>query len=74
MLFGVAGIDKELQRYRKLNGLESPTTEGESPVSISEYPPLLSVFQSSTEPVKLRVKLGGPPSKAKYYLTTDSAK
>ena len=22
--------------------------------------------------VELRVKLGGPPSKAKYYLTTDS--
>ena len=27
--------------------------------------------QSSTELVKLRVKQGGPPSKAKYYSTTD---
>ena len=30
------------------------------------------MFQSSTELVKLRVKLGGPPSKAKYSSTTDS--
>jgi hypothetical protein len=29
-------------------------------------------YQSSTELVELRVKLGGPPSKAKYYSTTDS--
>ena len=35
-------------------------------------PSVMSVLQSSTEPVKLCVKLGGPPSKAKYYLTTDS--
>ena len=28
--------------------------------------------QSSAELVKLRVKQGGPPSKAKYYSTTDS--
>ncbi len=33
---------------------------------------MASVFQSSTELVKLRVKLGGPPSKAKYSSTTDS--
>ena len=31
-------------------------------------------YQSSTELVKLDVKQGGPPSKAKYYLTTDSEK
>ena len=30
------------------------------------------MFQSSTEPVKLRVNMGGPPSKAKYSSTTDS--
>ena len=30
------------------------------------------MHQSSAELVKLRVKLGGPPPKAKYYLTTDS--
>ncbi len=30
-------------------------------------------FQSSAVPVKPRVKLVGPPSKAKYSITTDSA-
>ena len=30
------------------------------------------MFQSSTELVELRVKLGGPPPKAKYFLATDS--
>ena len=35
-------------------------------------PPLRLAYQSSMEPVKLRVKLGGPPSKAKYSITTDS--
>ena len=30
------------------------------------------MHQSSAELVKLRVKLRGPPRKAKYYLTTDS--
>jgi hypothetical protein len=30
------------------------------------------VYQSSVELVELCVKLGGPPPKAKYYLTTDS--
>ncbi len=74
MLLGVADADKELQRHCKQNGLESPTTEGDSPVSKSIYPPLLSAYQSSMELVKLRVKLGGPPSKAKYYSTTDSEK
>ena len=71
---GVAGADKELQRQRQLKGLESPTIEGDSPVNKSDCPPLLSAYQSSMELVKLRVKLGGPPSKAKYYSTTDSAK
>ena len=74
MLVGVAGVDKELQRHRKQNVLERTTIEGESPVCESESPPLLSTYQSSTELVELRVKLGGPPSKAKYYSTTDSAK
>ena len=35
-------------------------------------PCVLSAFQSSTELVELCVKQGGPPSKAKYYPTTDS--
>ena len=29
---GVAGANKELQRQHQVNGLESPTPEGESPV------------------------------------------
>jgi hypothetical protein len=71
---GVVDADKELQRHRKRNPLESGTTEGDSPVRESESPPLLSAFQSSTELVELCVKLGGPPSKAKYYSATDSEK
>jgi hypothetical protein len=67
-------IGKELQRHRKQNRLESRTAEGDSPVCKSERPPLLPMFQSSTELVKLRAKPGSPPSKAKYYSTTDSEK
>ena len=33
---------------------------------------MAQVHQSSVELVKLGVKLGGPPPKAKYSLTTDS--
>ncbi len=73
-MLGVAGVDKELQRHRQQNVLERTTIEGDSPVCKSESPPLLSTYQSSTELVELRVKLGGPPSKAKYYSTTDSGK
>ena len=29
---------------------------------------------SRFEPVKLGLNMGGPPSKAKYYITTDSEK
>jgi hypothetical protein len=66
------GADKELQRYRKQNPLESGAIAGDSPVCQCENPPLLSAFQSSTELVELRAKPGGPPSKAKYYSATDS--
>ncbi len=52
--------------------MEIVTIEGDSPVCDSNRPPLISAFQSSTELVKLCVKLGGPPSKAKYYSTTNS--
>ena len=34
---------------------------------------VMLVYQSSTDAVKLRVKQGRPLSKAKYYITTDSA-
>ena len=71
---GVADVGKELQRHRKQNPLESGTAEGDSPVCKSESPPLLPTLQSSTEPVELCAKPGGPPSKAKYYSTTDSGK
>jgi len=38
---------------------------------VKSYTPTFR-YQSSTELVKLRVKLGGPPPKAKYSLATDS--
>ncbi len=68
------GAGKQLQRHRKRNGLESPTIEGDSPVRERESPALLPAYQSSTELVELCVKLGGPPSKAKYSSATDSEK
>jgi len=71
-VLGVAGAGKQLQRHRQQNPLESGTIEGDSPVRQSESPALLPAHQSSTELVELCVKLGGPPSKAKYYSTTDS--
>jgi hypothetical protein len=71
-VLGVPGADKELQRCRKQNPLESGAIAGDSPVCGCEHPPLLSAFQSSTELVELRANQGGPPSKAKYYSATDS--
>ena len=50
----------------------SRATEGESPVDESVGSPLPSAYQSSARLVKPCVKLGGPPPKAKYSLTTDS--
>ena len=44
--------------------------EGETPVSESLRQP--TGIQSTLGHVKPRGKQGGPPSKAKYYLTTDS--
>ena len=55
-----------------MKSLESDTIEGDSPVTKRKDPALRPALQSSTELVELCVKLGGPPSKAKYYLTTDS--
>ena len=52
--------------------LERLTIQGDSPVGDVLNSPLLPAYQSSIEPVELGVKLGGPPSKAKYYITTDS--
>ena len=69
---GVAGVDQELQRQRQPNRLGTLTIQGDSPVGVTASPPLCSAFQSSADAVELRVNLGGPPSKAKYYITTDS--
>ena len=69
-LRGCGPLTWELQRHRQPNGLERPDTEGDIPVGEGEGPP--ERYQSSVELVELRVKQGGPPSKAKYYSTTDS--
>ena len=50
--------------------MEWPITEGDNPVS--EMYRTLDEFQSTVEHEKLGGKSGGPPSKAKYSLTTDS--
>ncbi len=52
--------------------LERLAKEGDIPV----YEGLNSMlaYESSTELVEHCVKMGGPPSKAKYYPTTDSEK
>ena len=70
---GVAGVNQELQRQRQPKSLERLTIQGDSPVGDLACPPLRLAYQSSTVLVEPRVKLGGPPSKAKYYITTDSA-
>ena len=49
-----------------------PATECESHVFERDCGP--SWIQSTAGHVKPRGKLGGPPSKPKYYLVTDSAK
>ena len=46
-----------------------PATEGESPVS--ERKSVVDWIQSTAGHVKPCGKLGGPPSKPKYYLMTD---
>ena len=45
-------------------------TEGKTPVNEKLH--LRAGIQSTTRHVKPCGKQGGPPSKAKYYLTTDS--
>ena len=66
------GSTEGLQNRSQHNGLERPTTEGESPVCDRNRSPLTCALQSSTELVELRVKLAGPPAKAKYSSMTDS--
>ena len=50
--------------------MEWPITEGDNPVG--KMVRTLDGFQSTVEHVKLGRNSGGPPSKAKYSLTTDS--
>ena len=50
--------------------MEKPTTGGESPVDERERE--LSRIQSISGHEKSGEKMGGPPSKPKYYLMTDS--
>jgi hypothetical protein len=52
------------------SSLESCGTEGETPVR--ESPSRPTVFLSTSGHVQSGGNLGGPPSKAKYYLPTDS--
>ena len=50
--------------------MERPATEGDSPVCEIQASP--RSIPSTTGHVKPRGNLGGPSSKAKYYLATDS--
>ena len=54
-----------------MNGMGRPAAEGESPVIESLEPPV--GIPSSAGHVEPGVNLGGPPPKAKYSSTTDSA-
>ena len=60
---------KNLHHSRSV--LESSTIEGDSPVDemVADF---FIVFPSTTGHVKPCGNLGGPSSKAKYYLPTDS--
>ena len=55
---------------RQESNLERLTIDGDSPVSELEQQPVR--YLSTAGHVKPRGNLGGPSSKAKYYLTTDS--
>ena len=51
----------------KQNGLESPAIAGDSPVCVSA-----DLSLSKAGHVKSCLNMGGPPSKPKYSLVTDS--
>ena len=69
---GVAGAERSYKGRTSRSVWKGTAAEGDSPVGDGSSPPLPSAFQSSTELVELCVKLGGPPSKAKYYSATNS--
>jgi hypothetical protein len=52
-----------------MNGLEKPATQGDSPVLEKSYK---RVTKSRSGHVKSWLNMGGPSSKAKYSLLTDS--
>ena len=52
----------------KPSGLERPAVEGDSPVGVKAHGSL-----SKAGHVKPCLNVGGPPSKPKYSLATDSA-
>ena len=51
--------------------VETSTIDGDSPVD-ENHKPSLNEFPSTAGHGKSRGNLGGPPPKAKYFLTTDS--
>jgi hypothetical protein len=53
--------------WRKQNGLESPAIAGDSPVCVHPF-----ISLSKAGHVKSCLNMGGPPSKPKYSLVTDS--
>jgi hypothetical protein len=73
---GVVGLLRDSSRgviksARSRRSLERPTTEGDSPVDETR-PISLEQLPSTAGHVQSRGKLGGPSSKAKYSLATDS--
>ena len=79
-VIGVVGVDRAgsqtgrgvTNRHHSRSALESATTEGDSPVG-EMMTALWICYPSTTGHVKSCGNLGGPPSKAKYSLVTDSA-
>ena len=67
-----AGVaDRHNQTSCQLNHLERWAREGDSPVSEDDEGE--AEIQSTTEHEEFCGKQGGPPSKAKDYMATDSA-
>jgi hypothetical protein len=68
---GASNLSGSYKTDGYLNGLESPTIDGESPVGKIHQPSWVG-FPSTTGHVKSCGNSGGPSPKAKYYLVTDS--
>src|SRR6266516_3579526 len=71
-LWGCSGATRGvIKPARSRRRLERPTREGDSPVD-ETCPVSLEQFPSTAGHVQSRGKLGGPSSKAKHSLATDS--